>query len=330
MPLYPGWELLLSWVAVVETGSVSEAARRLQISQAAVSQHVKQLELGVGVELLDRSFRPARPTAAGQRLYEDASELLHKMHELVEHARGSSRGKRTLVRIGCVDSFAATLGPSLIKGLSGASRQIRLWSGLTPALNSQLENRQLDLSVTTEVFTHKVEIEARFLFSEAYLFVLPRDYDVPGTNNLVEIAKDLPFIRYSSRSVIGREIEAYLASLGASLENTYEFDATDPLLSLVAARLGFALTTPICMWQSRHFLRDIRALPLSELRSGGKPCPPLYRSFYLMARKDELGRLPLDVFNIVSEVAQRQLSLDISRALGLPEQTIFRFQKPGA
>ena len=40
----PDWELLASWVAVIEAGSVSEAARLLRISQAAVSQRVKQLE----------------------------------------------------------------------------------------------------------------------------------------------------------------------------------------------------------------------------------------------------------------------------------------------
>lgn len=50
----PPWEQLGSWVALVETGSVSTAAQRLQISQAGVSQHVRQLEQSLGASLLDR------------------------------------------------------------------------------------------------------------------------------------------------------------------------------------------------------------------------------------------------------------------------------------
>ena len=73
---YPDWELLASWVAVIESGSVSDAARLLRISQAAVSQRIKQLENRFETPLLDRSTRPAQPTAAGQRLFEHAKELL--------------------------------------------------------------------------------------------------------------------------------------------------------------------------------------------------------------------------------------------------------------
>jgi len=51
---------------VVETGSVSAAAARLGISQAGVSQHVRQLEQKFDTPLLDRSTRPARATAESE------------------------------------------------------------------------------------------------------------------------------------------------------------------------------------------------------------------------------------------------------------------------
>ena len=47
----PSWEQLGIWVALVETGSVSAAAQRLEISQAGVSQHIRQLEETLGVSL---------------------------------------------------------------------------------------------------------------------------------------------------------------------------------------------------------------------------------------------------------------------------------------
>ncbi|MBC8824595.1 LysR family transcriptional regulator, partial [Escherichia coli] len=72
-----------------------------------------------------------------------------------------------------VDSFAATIGPIIIKALSGASHQIRLWSGITPALDAQLEARQLDVAVTTSGTTPAMGIRKQKLFSEPYFVVLP-------------------------------------------------------------------------------------------------------------------------------------------------------------
>ena len=145
---YPDWSLLLAWVAVVQAASVSGAARLLGLSQAAVSQRIKQLEAALSTELLDRSTRPARPTPAGDLLFEHASRLLAQAGDMTESVRNLSRARRNIVRFGCVDSFAGTLGPTLIHGLSGASRQIRLWSGITPVLDKQLEERQLDLVIS--------------------------------------------------------------------------------------------------------------------------------------------------------------------------------------
>src|SRR6218665_3489348 len=60
---YPDWGLLGSWGAVVESESVSHAARRLGLSQAAVSMRVKMLEGKLGTELLDRGPRPGKVRA---------------------------------------------------------------------------------------------------------------------------------------------------------------------------------------------------------------------------------------------------------------------------
>src|SRR6218665_907760 len=67
---YPDCGLLGAWVAVVESESVSHAARRLGLSQAAVSMRVKMLEGKLGTDLLDRGTRPAKGTLARQRPHE--------------------------------------------------------------------------------------------------------------------------------------------------------------------------------------------------------------------------------------------------------------------
>lgn len=319
---YPDWDLLNSWVAVVEAGSISDAADRLHISQAGVSQRIKALEGLLDTTLLDRGTRPARPTAAGQRLFEHAIVLLQGADQMVESVRNVTRAKRVVVRLGCVDSFAATIGPVIIKALSGSSHQIRLWSGITPALDAQLEARQLDVAVTTSDWTRTSGVCKRKLFMEPYFVVLPKSFEIDRFTTLAELSKHLQLIRYSARSVIGQHVDSYLAAHAENIERSCEFDATDPMLSLVAAGLGFAITTPLCVWQSRHYVTEIRVVPLTAFSRHGRPYASLSRSFYLSFRENELGQLPTDLYVMLRRVYERQISHDIAKAMQLNPEDV--------
>ena len=322
---YPEWSLLLTWVAVVEAASVSGAARLLGFSQAAVSQRIKQLEAAMSTELLDRSTRPARPTPAGELLFEHAARLLAQAGDMTESVRNLSRAKRNIVRFGCVDSFAGTLGPTLIHGLSGASRQIRLWSGITPVLDKQLEDRQLDLVVTTSASAGKPTIRKYSLFSEPYVLIVPRSMSMDRIDTLKELGQRAQFIRYSARSFIGAEIDRLVESHGVMIERTYEFDNTDPLLSLVTAGLGFGISTPLCIWQSRHFLDQLRVLPLAPFLGAARADDPaLSRTLYLAARQQEVGKLPSEAREVILMAMERLIQKELAPALGLPPATLWR------
>jgi DNA-binding transcriptional LysR family regulator len=322
---YPEWSLLLTWVAVVEAASVSGAARLLGISQAAVSQRIKQLESAMSTELLDRSTRPARATPAGELLFDHAARLLDQAGDMTESVRNLSRAKRNIVRFGCVDSFAGTLGPTLIRGLSGASRQIRLWSGITPVLDKQLEDRQLDLAITTSATTAKAGLRKYSLFSEPYLLVLPHEEKMADGESIQALGRRLQFIRYSARSVIGADIDRVFDSHGIMIERTFEFDNTDPLLSLVTAGLGFAVSTPLAIWQSRHFVSQLRILPLTPYLVPGAADAPLHsRTFYLAARPQEAGKLIGETRGVIRVAVEKLIRQEIAPALGLPASMLWR------
>jgi DNA-binding transcriptional LysR family regulator len=63
------------FVAVVEEGGLSAAARRLHVSQSALSQTIRLLERQLGVQLLVRDHAGARPTPSGQVLLAEARTL---------------------------------------------------------------------------------------------------------------------------------------------------------------------------------------------------------------------------------------------------------------
>ncbi len=95
-----------TFVCVVEAGSFSAAARRLELGQPAVSKTIAQLEQHLGTRLLLRSTRGLMPTDAGQRFYEHAKRAIDEA-DLAEHAaRDSSEGLSGRLRVCAAVTFA--------------------------------------------------------------------------------------------------------------------------------------------------------------------------------------------------------------------------------
>lgn len=75
------------FVAVVETGSFSAAARHLNVAKAVVSHQIAKLEDELGAALLIRTTRQVRPTEGGLRFYEHCSEILRRSGEAFEEIK---------------------------------------------------------------------------------------------------------------------------------------------------------------------------------------------------------------------------------------------------
>ena len=73
---------LESFVAVVEQGSLAEAARRLHLTSAAVAQRIRALESEIGVRLLFRSGRTVRPTRSGAAILGHARNFVGQVRDL--------------------------------------------------------------------------------------------------------------------------------------------------------------------------------------------------------------------------------------------------------
>jgi DNA-binding transcriptional LysR family regulator len=86
------WQAMETLVHVVEAGSFSGAARRLDVGQPSVSKVVAQLEADLGVQLLLRSNRGLTPTESGLAYYRGARRALDAAAEADNSARGASAG----------------------------------------------------------------------------------------------------------------------------------------------------------------------------------------------------------------------------------------------
>ena len=88
-----------TFVVVVECGSFSAAARRLEVGQPAVSKSVAQLEARLGVRLLLRSAKGLLPTEAGQSFYGFARRAIEEANQADDAARGNSTALKGRLRV---------------------------------------------------------------------------------------------------------------------------------------------------------------------------------------------------------------------------------------
>ena len=94
-----------TFVYVVETGSFSAAARRLDVGQPAVSKAIAQLETRPAVRLLLRSTRGLTPTEAGLAFFERAKRAIEEADEADNAARGAANGLTGNLRICAAVTF---------------------------------------------------------------------------------------------------------------------------------------------------------------------------------------------------------------------------------
>ncbi|USI73517.1 LysR family transcriptional regulator [Sphingomonas morindae] len=97
---------MTTFVRVVETGSFSAAARRLNVGQPAVSKTIAQLEARLQVSLLIRSTHGLTPTEAGQRYFERAKAAIQEADEAELAARGAGAGLSGCLRVSAATTFA--------------------------------------------------------------------------------------------------------------------------------------------------------------------------------------------------------------------------------
>jgi len=310
-PNTPDIGLLQIFEAVHHTGSFQSAGKQMKVTTSAISQAMQRLELQVGQTIIDRSQRPIALTHFGHRYLPHASQLITAARTYQTACQELSRARREETRIGCVDSFAATVGSELVKSFTGQSGNVIMHSGITPEIVQQLMRHELHFAICTDPCVDNPNIHAQAICHENWVVVSPEPQGWPASMNaksLAEHARSLPVIRYSQRSVIGSQIDRFLTHLGRHLERRFEFDGTDALLSLVSSGVGWAITSPLCLLQSLHNAQKVTI-------SGLALNPQGFRTVYLLCQKgpDEIQANRLA--QITKQILQHKILPRLAQAL---------------
>lgn len=142
--------LLRAFVAIVDAGSFTIAADKLNMTQSTISQQLARLEDAVGKQLVDRIVRPVVPTPAGERLIGYARRILALQHE-AETILADPAGTIS-IRIGLPEDIVSPGMAEIFSAFSAANRTIRLdvVAGLSRDLTERYRAGELDIVVVKE------------------------------------------------------------------------------------------------------------------------------------------------------------------------------------
>jgi DNA-binding transcriptional LysR family regulator len=291
-----------TFIIVVDTGGMTQAAKQLSMTQSGVSQIISHLEEAIGAPLFDRSVRPMALTPAGAVLFDRGRKILAQTNEIFASIVQGSESNLPCLTIGMAESVANTVGFHLVKELRPLTRHWRIWAGISPDQNEALLDHAVDMIITTSNVLDPLDnLENHLILTEPFVMALPASYErlTGGFSQL----KNFPLIRYSLRSAIGRQIEGQIKRLKLNLPLEIEFDTATSQIAAIAEGMGWGITTPMCLIQERVRLPQLRIEPLSR--------GAFSRSIKVVARAGSLGRIPKTVAATCSRILRQQSFPDL-------------------
>lgn len=230
---------LQSLVAIHETESFLEAARRLGINQSSISMQMKSLEEELGVVLFDRSVRPPAMTPAAISIIKQAREIVMLASAIREVARSPEilAGRLTL---GAIPTATVSVLPDAIIAIGKRypDIQIRVQSGLSEPLIEQVRSGLLDAAIVTEPVQLADDLRGQVIFRERLAVVASADAGPPPP---LEALGEAAFIRFNRRVGVGQIIDRYLAKKGIRPDEFMELDSIDAILAMVQRGIGIAI-----------------------------------------------------------------------------------------
>lgn len=241
---------LRTFLAVADQLSFSAAARRLGLSQSAVSQHIRRLEDSIGRPVLVRDTHRAALTAEGEALTGIARSMLELNDDAFRTLTGSEpRGR---VRFGVSEDFALSRLPELLRRFRRAHPAIdlELTVGLSVHLHRRLSARELDLVLAKRP---SAETEARLMFHDRLAWIGAPDLDLPRHH-------PVPLIVYPPPSLTRQHAVEALERVGRGYHTVCTSGSLSGLRAAALAGLGVM-----------PFARSLIPAGLVELRNRNLP-----------------------------------------------------------
>ena len=230
---------LRTFMAVLDSGSMSEAARRLDLTAAAVAQQMRVLERDFGVPLLRRAGRTVAPTEAGHRLSDHARVLLAELATM--RTRVADHEGALELTIGATNTMLNGPLPVVLDALvqEHPAARIVVRTGLTVELYDELLRGKLDVALCLHpAFVLPKTLNWLQLREEPLVVLAPEAW---AQRDPHELLRDKPLIRYDRRLGGGQAAERYLQRAGIVPRERFEISSLAAIAMLVGRGVGVSI-----------------------------------------------------------------------------------------
>lgn len=254
-----------AFCVLARTGSFTQTARELHLTQSGVSHSIKALEHDVGCRLLDRLGKTIVLTQAGEQFLHHASRILHEMESARISLGHLGKWGRGRLRLGASTTACQHIIPAVLREFkeSFPDHAITLEPGDTPELVQSLLHHRVDLILCLEP-GNDPQLEFHHLFTDELQFIVAaiHPWATAGRVERTEIPRQ-SYILYGKRSVTFRLIQDYFRREQMVLNTVLEVGSMDATKELVKLGLGASILAP---WIARKEMEEgsLVALPLGR------------------------------------------------------------------
>jgi len=204
------------FLETARAGSLTEAAKRLHVSQPAISKTLRELEIILGEDLFDRSGRRLRVNYAGRLFQQYAGAALIELDN-AQDAVQKSANRTTRISIGLLPSVASDLFPKAALAFKSQFPQcvLRLATGPNWLMYAQLREGQLDLVIGRLGLEDQMEaLSFEQLYVEEVVMAVRSKHPLVSKRRKPHDIADYPLILPPSGALIAPTVRAYLTSIG--------------------------------------------------------------------------------------------------------------------
>ena len=268
-------------VAVVDAGSMSRAAERLNLTATSLSLQMKLLEERVGTALLLRHSRGVTATEAGEVFVRHARDILERVTDLERLYAGDRVEAPATLRVGAVPAFTRMLGIELIadagERLKGTT--LLLSEGWSSDLLAKLSGGALDYVIAYDLEPYD-DIEVVTFFEDEFVFICRPDLRAATADIDMTDVLATPLVFYGQSSVSWRAVTSTAAARGLRFAAHREVQSIDVWRGLLCR----GLNTSVGPFASVR--EEVLRGELSVVRLAGSP---IRRRIAMAARQDMLA-----------------------------------------
>lgn len=251
-PVIDSWQLRM-FAVLARTGSFTETARQLGLTQSAVSHSLRKLEDDLGSRLMERAGRKPALTPAGERLLACADAMIQQMTRARAEVAALARGRCGPVRVACPPDLAGLLLPPVFCEFreSFPRHPVVVIPDPAPDPLQVLEEQRADLVLAPEPPVLS-RLQARRIFQDTLVFLTPARHPWAHSRMFDPAALASEAVLVCERGPAYLSLEAHLQQAGVRLEPAAEPGHAAAMVEMVRRGLGIGIGPA---WVAREEIR---------------------------------------------------------------------------